>query len=116
MIIREFSVFLGTACRRIPIKKLKRRIFNEMNEHMEDMLDEYLKAGEEREAAIEKVVEDMGDPVKTNKELRRTHCSEIFLPAPQGHLSLFLLLYCFFISLILMQAYPNILQALQKKK
>lgn len=77
MIIREFNSFLVKACRRIPIKKLKSRIYNEMHEHMEDMLDEYLESGEGREAATEKVVEDMGNPVKINKELRRAHRSEI---------------------------------------
>ncbi len=48
-----------------------------MHEHMEDMLDDYLESGEEREAAIEKVIKDMGDPVKINKQLRRAHRSEI---------------------------------------
>lgn len=77
MMIRKFSFFLGIVCRRIPIKKLKNRIYNEMREHMEDMLDVYLEAGEEREAAIEKVVKDMGNPIKINKQLRRAHRLEI---------------------------------------
>ncbi len=77
MIIHEFSFFLEMASRRIPIKKLRSRIRREMNEHMEDMLDDYLESGEEREAAIEKVIKDMGDPVKINKQLRRAHRSEI---------------------------------------
>lgn len=79
MIIREFNSFLVKACRRIPNKKLKSRIYHEMHEHMEDMLDDYLEAGEEREAAIEKVVKDMGNPAIINKQLRRAHRLEIFL-------------------------------------
>ncbi len=79
MFIPEFSVFLDKTCHRIPHKKLKSRIRRELREHMDDMLEDFLGAGEERKAAIENVIKEMGDPVKLNKELRYAHRKEIFL-------------------------------------
>lgn len=77
MEIGEFNVFLEKSCRHIPIKKLKIRIYNELREHMEDMLDGFLEAGEEKDAAIQKVIKEMGDPVKINRDLRRAHRKKI---------------------------------------
>ena len=90
-IIGEFNVFLGQACRRIPIKKLKRRICSELREHMEDMLDDFLEAGVEKDAAIQKVIKEMGDPVKINRELRRAHRRKIAFVRIVRVLTLFLI-------------------------
>lgn len=78
MDILEFRKFLAAVCRRIPnVKKLRNRIYNELYEHMEDMLDGFLEAGEEEEAAIQRVVKEMGDPRKISKAFRRAHRREI---------------------------------------
>lgn len=79
MEILEFRIFLEKICRRIPIKKLRNRIYREFCEHMEDMLDDFLEEGEEKDAAIQKVIKEMGDPVKINKNLRRAHRKKIIL-------------------------------------
>lgn len=98
-IIGEFNVFLGQACRRIPIKKLKRRICSELREHMEDMLDGFLESGEEKDAAIQKVIKEMGDPVKINKELRRAHRRKITFVRIVRALALFLFFWFLFVIL-----------------
>lgn len=92
MEIGEFRIFLTKACRRIPLKKLKSRIHSELHEHMEDMLDDFLEAGEEREAAIQKVIKEMGDPVKINKNLRRAHRKKIVLVCSAKVIASFLIL------------------------
>lgn len=90
MEILEFRIFLAKACKHIPIKKLRSRIYRELREHMEDMLDDFLKAGEEKETAIQKVITEMGDPVKINKNLRRAHRKKIVLVRSAKILSLLL--------------------------
>lgn len=96
MFIPEFSVFLGKVCRRIPYKKLKSKIKNELSEHMEDMLEDFLETGEEQENAVQKVIEEMGDPVKLNKELRYAHRKKIFLAVSIKVLSAFLIIALLF--------------------
>lgn len=96
MFIPEFSVFLGKVCRRIPYKKLKLRIKNELSEHMEDMLEDFLETGEERENAVQKVIEEMGDPVKLNKELRYAHRKKILLAVSIKTLSALLIISLLF--------------------
>lgn len=77
MEILEFRNFLAKACKHISIKKLRNRIYRELCEHMEDILDDFLEAGEEKDTAIQKVITEMGDPVKINKNLRRAHRKKI---------------------------------------
>lgn len=89
--IREFNIFLEKACRHIPIKKLKSRIYKELREHMEDMLDDFLEAGVEKDAAIQMVIKEMGDPVKINKDLRRAHRRKIAFVRIVRVLTLFLI-------------------------
>lgn len=92
MEILEFRIFLAKACKHIPIKKLRNRIYPELREHMEDMLDDFLEAGEEREAAIQKVIAEMGDPVKINKDLRRAHRRKIVLVCAARVIALFFII------------------------
>lgn len=92
MFIPEFSVFLGKACRRIPYKKLRLRIKQELSEHMEDMLEDFLETGEEQDEAIQKVIEEMGDPVKLNKELRYANRKKIFMAVCIKTMSAFLII------------------------
>lgn len=96
MEILEFRVFLRKACRRIPIKKLRSRIYRELYEHMEDMLDDFLKNGEEKDVAIQKAIEEMGDPVKLNKNLRYAHRRKIILAVSIKVLSAFLIVSLLF--------------------
>lgn len=96
MFIPEFSVFLGKVCRRIPYKKLKLRIKNELSEHMEDMLEDFLETGEEQENAVQKVIEEMGDPVKLNKELRYAHRKKISIAICIKTMSAFLIITLLF--------------------
>lgn len=101
MEILEFRIFLAKACKHITIKKLRNRIYRELCEHMEDMLDDFLEAGEEKETAIQKVITEMGDPVKINKNLRRAHRKKIVLVRSIKTLAFFLSLTFFYISPLL---------------
>lgn len=62
--------YLSVACKPIQKdKKLYKRIYNELSEHMDDMYDDFVSNGIDESYVPEKVIEEMGNAEELGKEL-----------------------------------------------
>lgn len=52
---------------------MREEIRTELRQHIEDQADIYQESGMNRKDAVEKAVEDMGDPVETGVQLDMVH-------------------------------------------
>ena len=77
----KISEYLKNVCEQIRWKKAHRVISKELEDHIVDQKDAFISQGMEEDAAIEKAIQEMGDPIIVGSELDRTH-----KPKPQWSL------------------------------
>ncbi len=65
--------YLDTLAGQIRNGKARAQVRRELQDHLEDQAEAYQEAGEEPEAAMERAVLDMGDPVSVGTDLDRIH-------------------------------------------
>ncbi|MCH5344630.1 MAG: FtsW/RodA/SpoVE family cell cycle protein [Acetatifactor sp.] len=65
--------FLDTVTAQMRCKRMRPMISEELEQHILDQAGDYEREGIEAEAAMEKAVEEMGDPVEIGVELDRIH-------------------------------------------
>lgn len=69
----EVERFLDSACKRLPFGKLKKRVKNELSEHIEDIYFDNIGKGELESDAEANAVNEMGDPIELAKQLYQSH-------------------------------------------
>lgn len=74
---KTIQEFLQTACNQIRYKSVHTSIVNELTDHIEEQKSQYIKEGFSEEAATNKAIEQMGDPVLVGKELNKAHRPKI---------------------------------------
>lgn len=65
--------FLKEVCKQIKYKKAHTDISEELRNHIQDRIYDYIDSGMDEKTAAEKAVEAMGDPIEIGKELNRLH-------------------------------------------
>jgi cell division protein FtsW (lipid II flippase) len=65
--------FLKIVCREVHIKSIHKNINEELEAHIEDQKNFYIKQGFDEEAAFIESVKQMGDPILIGKQLDMTH-------------------------------------------
>lgn len=70
MLIKEF---LENVCKQIKYKPAKNVISQELEEHIEEIKEDYIKSGINEKEAEEKAVKQMGEAEKIGKELNKVH-------------------------------------------
>lgn len=70
---KSINEFLQKTCAQIRYKSVHKSITNELSDHIEEQKLEYIKQGLDEEAATEKALEQMGDPVLVGKQLDKAH-------------------------------------------
>ena len=73
----EFTDYLSQVCRQIRWKKAHPSIQQELSDHMKDQMDEYISRGIPSHEAVQKTVQEMGDPVQIGMQLDRTYRPKI---------------------------------------
>lgn len=73
----EFTDYLSQVCRQIRWKKAHPSIQRELSDHMKDQMDEYISRGILSHEAVQKTVQEMGDPVQIGTQLDRTYRPKI---------------------------------------
>ncbi len=71
--IDKISEYCNKVCDQIRWKKAKKMISIEIENHLTDQRDAYVKDGENMSSATEKSIEQMGDAVTIGQELDKTH-------------------------------------------
>ncbi|HCA69328.1 MAG TPA: hypothetical protein DEP17_02600 [Lachnospiraceae bacterium] len=69
----EIKKYSATVCEQVRWKKVHAGIAKEIEDHLCDQRDSYLSEGEEEEAATQKAILQMGDPIHVGIELDKTH-------------------------------------------
>lgn len=69
--------YLKTLLEQIRCKKVRPFIRQELQDHIEDQIEENLRAGMDHERAEKEAVKDMGDPIETGISLDRIHKPKI---------------------------------------
>ncbi|MBE5967689.1 MAG: FtsW/RodA/SpoVE family cell cycle protein [Lachnospiraceae bacterium] len=69
----EIKKYSAAVCEQIRWKKAHAGIAKEIEDHLYDQRDYYLTEGEEEEAATQKAILQMGDPIHVGIELDKTH-------------------------------------------
>lgn len=69
----ELHEYLNTLSEQIRCKKARPMIVEEIENHINDQADAYIKNGMKNDKALEKAVLEMGDPVETGVALDRVH-------------------------------------------
>lgn len=67
------EMFLSLVCESIKAKNLHKKIRKELNDHIEDQKEAYIKKGMDEDEALIKSIKDMGDPTLVGKELNDAH-------------------------------------------
>jgi len=65
--------FLNEVCSHIKYKKAHKYIKEELKNHIEDRIKDYIDQGYDEESAISKAIENMGNPTDLGKELNKQH-------------------------------------------
>jgi len=65
--------FLETVCREVRTKSVHKDITEELEAHIEDQKNSYIKEGLDEETATTKAIKQMGDPVLIGKQMDMTH-------------------------------------------
>lgn len=69
----ELHEYLDTLSEQIRCKKARPMIVEEIENHINDQAEAYIKEGMGEEEAVEKAVLEMGDPVEAGVALDRVH-------------------------------------------
>ncbi len=69
----ELHEYLDTLSEQIRCKKARPMIVEEIENHISDQTEAYIKSGMEEDEAVKKAVLEMGDPVETGVALDRVH-------------------------------------------
>ena len=69
----EVYEYLDQVEKQIRQEAVREEIRTELRQHIEDQADIYQESGMNRKDAVEKAVEDMGDPVETGVQLDMVH-------------------------------------------
>ena len=71
--------YLNTALRPIHYKKLKKRIHEELSNHMDDMYDDFRNTCNNEEEITNKILVEMGNPEKLGIELKEANKRMLFI-------------------------------------
>lgn len=69
----ELHEYLDTLSEQIRCKKARPMVVEEIENHINDQAEAYIKDGMEKDAAWDKAITEMGDPVETGVALDRVH-------------------------------------------
>lgn len=69
----EKKIFIGKALNHIHYKKLHRRIYEELSNHMDDMYDDFKNDYDDELDVTKKVIDEMGDPNELGLELKEAN-------------------------------------------
>lgn len=69
----ELHEYLDTLSEQIRCKKARPMVVEEIENHINDQTEAYIKSGMEKDEAVKKAVLEMGDPVETGVALDRVH-------------------------------------------
>ena len=69
----KIAAYLDTVRQQIRWKKAQAPVLEELENHLTDQKNAYIRDGLDEETAINKAVADMGDPVVVGEQLDRTH-------------------------------------------
>ena len=70
---KYISDFLNKVCGEIKYKGVHGNISTELQGHIYEIMENYIESGMDKDRAIQKAVEQMGDPIGIGKELNKTH-------------------------------------------
>lgn len=70
---KEVSNFLHTVTEEIKYSKVHKIISQELESHIEDLKDDFIKEGMEENKAYTKALECMGNPINIGQDLNKTH-------------------------------------------
>lgn len=65
--------FLQSVCQEIRYKSVHRGVIRELTDHIEDQKYEYIARGLDEVTAVQKAIEEMGDPALVGKQLDNAH-------------------------------------------
>lgn len=71
--MNEIESFLDRVCDYVSYKRLHKALKKELTDHLEDLILEYEKAGMDTQAAVEKAIEQMGNPEEIGKGFNQVH-------------------------------------------
>ncbi len=77
IIPQEFTDYLSQVCQQIRWKKAHPSIRRELSNHMKDQMEVYVSHGIPSEEAIQKTIQEMGDPIQIGTQLDRTYRPKI---------------------------------------
>jgi len=69
----DINAYLTSVCDQIRWKKARDVVSQELENHITDQADTYIKDGLDEKSAIESAIEEMGDPVVVGEQLDRVH-------------------------------------------
>lgn len=69
----DIKSYLDSVCNQIRWKKARETVSQELENHINDQKDAYIADGMDDKSALEKAIQDMGDPVVTGEQLDRVH-------------------------------------------
>ena len=69
----ELHEYLDTLSEQIRCKKARPMVVEEIENHINDQAEAYIKNGMEKDEAVNRAVLEMGDPVETGVALDRVH-------------------------------------------
>lgn len=71
--VEKIKEFKEEVCKQIRWKRVHEPVARELEAHMTDQIDNYLRQGDSEETAVYKTILDMGDPVDVGTQLDRIH-------------------------------------------
>lgn len=69
----QIKDFLDKVCNEIKYKPIRKEIGQELENHIEEAKEEFMKKGESEEVAIDKAIQEMGDAQNLGKQLNKIH-------------------------------------------
>ena len=88
--MNDIKSYLDTVCEQIRFQKAHTIVKRELQDHITDQTDAFIQQGFEKEIAVQKAIEQMGDPVLVGTELDRVH-----RPATKWEYIVFVILFSF---------------------
>ena len=70
---KHVSDFLREVCMQVKYKKIHGELAVELQEHIHELMEEYIEQGLDQDEAAQKAVEHMGNPIEIGKGLHKTH-------------------------------------------
>lgn len=71
------QIYLDTVAEQIRCRRARGFVTEELKNHLEDQETAYLSDGYQKEEALKKAIQEMGDPIETGNELNRIHKPKI---------------------------------------